>query len=81
MGEQPESFVLLVSMADQFQYVAITRMASAALTRAAADRHRQAQYDEKSLAYRAQAALYHSKFWILGMGGVLLLIIFIGLFQ
>lgn len=72
---------VLVIVSDLFQYVATTNMAGAALDRAGKARDRKAEYDDKSFAYRTQAFLYHAKFWILAAGAILLLMIFIGLFQ
>lgn len=71
---------VVVIIADLFQYVAITSMAGVALKKAAEAPDRKAQYDEDSFAYCSQAFLYHAKFWILGVGGILLGIIFILLF-
>jgi cellobiose-specific phosphotransferase system component IIC len=57
--------------------VAITRMAEEAAVRAAKVSSASAEYDKTSLAYKAQAPLYHAKVWIVGTGAVLLLTIFI----
>ena len=62
---------------DLLHYVAITRMAEEAAVRAAKVSSAVADYDKTSLAYKAQAPLYHAKVWIVGTGAVLLLTIFI----
>ena len=70
---------ILVIMCDLLQYVAITSMANAAYKRAEASQAKMSQYDNKSFAYKAQATLYYAKFWILAVGAILLLVIFIQL--
>jgi len=59
------------------RHTAITRMAEEAAVRAAKVSSASADYDKTSLAYKAQAPLYHAKVWIVGTGAVLLLTIFI----
>jgi hypothetical protein len=72
---------VLVIACDLLQYVAITSMAEEALRRAEMVKPKQAQYDSTTFAYRAQAALYYSKFWTLAVGATLLGYIFVVIFR
>ena|ERR1700722_13376322 len=72
---------VLVIASDLLQYVAATSVAQDAINRAEKVTPPAATYDNTSRAYKAQAFLYHSKFWLLSLGALLLLFIFIGLFS
>jgi hypothetical protein len=67
---------VLVITCDLLQYVAITRMAEETYRRAEKAKPQEASYDDSSFAYKAQAVLYHAKFWVLAAGSVLLVVIF-----
>lgn len=71
---------VLVMAFDLLQYVAITTMAGNAASRAEAATSQKAQYDNGSIAYKAQALFFWSKFAILAVGAVLLATIFFYLF-
>jgi hypothetical protein len=62
---------------DLLHYVAITSMAEEAAERAKKVNPSTADYDVRSVAYKAQAPLYHAKFWIVASGSILLLTIFV----
>jgi len=70
----------LVLAFDIFQYVAITSMAEEAYRRAEDVGHKEAQYDSKSTAYKAQGFFYHAKFATLIIGSLLLVFVFVRLF-
>jgi hypothetical protein len=72
---------VVVIACDLLQYVAITSMAEKALAVADKDPNRNAPYDNKSFAYRAQAVFYYMKFWLLVGGSGLLLSIIYDLFR
>ncbi len=69
---------IIVLALDMFQYIAVTRMAESTYRKAeAAGQTTDILYDKESCAYKAQAFFYHSKFWFLGLGSVLLAVIFV----
>jgi hypothetical protein len=72
---------VLVIAGDLLQYVAATSVAQDAIDRAEKVTPPAAPYDNTSRAYKTQAILYHLKFWLLSLGALLLLFIFIGLFS
>jgi hypothetical protein len=67
---------VLVMAFDLLQYVAVTAMADKAARLAEAAPSEQAQYDSGSIAYKAQAFFFWSKFVILAVGAILLSIVF-----
>jgi hypothetical protein len=71
---------VIVIGCDLLQYVATTKMAEEAYSRAASSESKQAPYDPELFWYRAQAFLYKAKFLILILGSGLLAIIFFLLF-
>jgi hypothetical protein len=72
---------VIVLVLDMLQYVATTRMAESTYRKAEAeDKKEEILYDNESCAYKAQAFFYHAKFWVLGMGSVVLVVIFTLLF-
>jgi hypothetical protein len=63
------------------QYVAATKMAENTYRKAeAAGQKDNILYDDQSCAYRAQGFFYHAKFWVLGAGSLVLVVIFVLLF-
>jgi hypothetical protein len=66
---------ILVLVCDLLQYVAITNFTDKAYKTAAKATPQEGQYDEKSVAYRAQAFLYKAKFYLLSADAFLLLLI------
>ncbi len=72
---------VLVIAFDLLQYVAATKVAEKAIKAAEAASTKTALFDDTTLAYKAQAFLYHAKFYVLVAGAVLLMIIFIELFR
>ena len=72
---------VLVIAFDLLQYVAATTVAEKATKDAEAVPAKTALYDNTTPAYKAQAWLYHAKFYLLIAGALLLLVIFIGLFR
>jgi hypothetical protein len=72
---------VIVLALDMFQYVALTRMAESTYRKAEdAGQTENVVYDPESCAYKAQAFFYHAKFWVLGAGSIVLIIVFFLLF-
>jgi hypothetical protein len=72
---------VIVLALDMFQYVAITNMAESAYRKAEdAGEKDNVLYDKDSCAYKAQAFFYHAKFYVLGTGSLVLVVIFVLLF-
>jgi len=72
---------VLVLICDLLQYVAATNVSDDALRRAEKAPDHRALYEDSSRAYKAQRCLYFAKFYILSAGALVLLVIFILLFQ
>jgi hypothetical protein len=66
---------ILVLACDLLQYVAITSFTDEAYKAAEKATPQEGQYDQTSVAYRAQAFLYRAKFYLLSADAVLLLLI------
>jgi hypothetical protein len=72
---------VLVLVCDLLQYVAATSFTDEAVGRARAATDKTALYNDELFAYKAMEYLYFTKFYILIAGSLVLVIIFVLLFQ